>query len=77
MGFATDEHVIIGFFDIIVSKKNFGKKFTEDEMRDQEIDVTDFVNMFRGDENLLSYNQNWLDAMNHDIRSHKNSQKHS
>ena len=38
-------------------------------MRDQEIDVLDFIKMFEGDENLLSYNQNWLDVMNHDIRT--------
>lgn len=31
--------------------------------------------MFEGDENLLSYNQNWLDAMNHDIRSEEAHQK--
>ena len=42
-------------------------------MRDQEIDVLDFIKMFEGDENLLSYlqpkNQNWLDVMNHEIRT--------
>lgn len=64
LGFATSEEIISSFFTGIV-QRYYGKTYcSQEEYRNCEIGVAEFVNLFKGDE----YQQKILNGLNQTVR---------